>query len=229
MKRIINIAIFAICCLGMVPAVAQNCALLIPDREGAKLESTFYEKKDKVKSVSTVTIKKITTTATGKEFLLESVVTEKGKDPVTAEFSMVCQGDKFIIDMKRFLGPDQAGTLKDAKVTATNLEYPAVMAVGQSLADGHIDVSITQGMPFPINTVIDIVNRKVVAQESVTTPAGTFDCIKIEYDMNMKMMGMTVNSKAAEWICLGVGTIKSESFDAKGKSQGYNLLTKLEK
>jgi len=229
MKRVLSLILTVSGMIAMIPSFAQDCALLIPDREGAKLETTFYEKKDKVSSVSTVTVKKINQTATGKEFTLESVSTQKGKEPVSAEFSMICQGDKFIIDMKRFLSPDQVVTLKDAKVTITNLEYPANMTTGQTLPNGHIDFSITQGLPFPMTTVIDIVNRKVIGSESVTTPAGTFDCIKIGYDLNMKMMGMNIATKATEWVCLGVGTIKSESFDSSGKSMGYSLLTKLEK
>jgi hypothetical protein len=195
-----------------------------------KDETTNYDKKDKVTSVATMTVKKINTTATGKEYIMENVVTEKGKDPVTAEFSMVCQGDKFIIDMKRFLAPDQNATLKDAKVTATNLEYPSALSIGQSLADAHINVNLTQpGLPFPMNTIIDILNRKVVAQEQITTPAGTFDCFKIEYDFNMKMMGINAAMKAAEWVCLGVGTIKTETKMPMENYKVYTLLTKLEK
>jgi hypothetical protein len=67
-------------------------------------------------------------------------------------------------------------------------------------------------------------NRKVEALESITTPAGTFECYKLTYDMEIKsMIKMTV--KATQWVARNVGAVKTESFDKNGKLVGYSLLT----
>jgi len=75
---------------------------------------------------------------------------------------------------------------------------------------------------------INISNRKVEAVESLTTPAGTFECYKISYDVATKMM-VNVKSKGVEWYTAGIGMIKSETYSSDGKLLGSNILTSLKK
>ena len=79
-----------------------------------------------------------------------------------------------------------------------------------------------------MNMNIKILNRKVEASESVNTLAGTFDCYKITYDMEMKSI-INITTKGAEWIAKGVGVVKTEQYDKKGNLTGYTLLSKFEK
>jgi hypothetical protein len=61
---------------------------------------------------------------------------------------------------------------------------------------------------------IDITNRRVNAKESVTTPAGTWNCFKITYHTKMLMkmgIGIPMNSDITEWYAPGFGVVKSES------------------
>lgn len=72
-------------------------------------------------------------------------------------------------------------------------------------------------------------NRKVEKKEDITTPAGTFACYKITYDMDMdmKVMGINrkMNSTGAEWVAEGVGIVKTATYDKKGEIESYTLLT----
>jgi len=79
-----------------------------------------------------------------------------------------------------------------------------------------------------MNMTISITNRKVEAVENVTTPAGTFECYKISYDIATKMM-INVKMKGTEWYAKNVGLVKSESYNNDGKLMGSNLLTGLTK
>ena len=79
-----------------------------------------------------------------------------------------------------------------------------------------------------MNLVVKIINRKVVGNETVTVPAGTFECYKITYDMETKMM-MKINSSVSEYINMGAGIIKTETHDSKGKILGTTILTELKK
>ena len=76
---------------------------------------------------------------------------------------------------------------------------------------------------------IKILNRKVESKESITTPAGTFSCFKITYDMesSTKIMGMNTNVKLSsiDYLAEGIGVVKTESYDKKGELSGYSLLT----
>jgi hypothetical protein len=56
--------------------------------------------------------------------------------------------------------------------------------------------------------------RKVTGKESLTTPAGTWDCFTITYHSKMifKMgIGIPMNSDVTEWYAPGFGVVKTES------------------
>ena len=75
---------------------------------------------------------------------------------------------------------------------------------------------------------VNIVDRQVAGIETVTTPAGSFECTKITYTMNMRFMGnRSVN--CVEYLAKGVGVVKSEQTDDKGRKQSSMLLTKMDK
>jgi hypothetical protein len=107
------------------------------------------------------------------------------------------------------------------------------LSVGQTLKDGFIEMKVSTQPGFGMNTTITINNRKVESKETVTTPAGTFDCFKISYNINAqtKMMGMNMNNlmKAEEWVSEGVGVVKTSSYNSKGSLMGYTLLSRYEK
>ena len=88
------------------------------------------------------------------------------------------------------------------------------------------------GMNAGMDNQVKIHNRKVTAEEQVTTEAGTFDCYKITYDqtVTMKIMGMERknNFQGAEWFSKDAGMIKSESYNDKGKLTGSMVLTRFE-
>ena len=77
-----------------------------------------------------------------------------------------------------------------------------------------------------MNMSVRISNRKVEAQEDITTPAGTFKCFKITYDVDSKVIFKT-QGKGVEWISQQVGTVRTESHDSKGKMLSYSLLSEI--
>jgi hypothetical protein len=68
---------------------------------------------------------------------------------------------------------------------------------------------------------------RVVARESLTTPAGTFDCFKIESDVTVNTMGQNQNMKTVTWLSAGVGTAKMEIRDGAGSMQMTQELVSL--
>ncbi|HEY8402648.1 MAG TPA: hypothetical protein VIK89_15370, partial [Cytophagaceae bacterium] len=111
--------------------------------------------------------------------------------------------------------------------------YPAQLSEGQNLPDAIMRMSITdKASGNEMGTVnINIINRKVVGKEKITTPAGTFDSYKITYDITIEtvMMGMRLpgnNLKGVEYISPGTGVIRNESYNQKEKLTGYQILTK---
>lgn len=63
---------------------------------------------------------------------------------------------------------------------------------------------------------------KVVGEERITTPAGTFDCLKLTGRTTEKMSGMggyTYNAYCQWWIARGVGFVKYEIYDDTEKGR----------
>jgi hypothetical protein len=70
---------------------------------------------------------------------------------------------------------------------------------------------------------IDITERVVESIESITTPAGTFDCIKVSSKQRIKNI-IAYEMHIVEWISKGTGLVKSETFKGD-KRKGYSELT----
>ena len=65
--------------------------------------------------------------------------------------------------------------------------------------------------------------------ERVNTTAGKFDCLKISYLKRTKVVLKTTTWRVTEWYAVGVGLVKSESYDTKGKLAAKTLLVKIVK
>ncbi len=204
---------------------AQDCSLYLPGTEGATLVYSSFDKKDKLQSENTMTVVKISSITKGTQYDVESVITTPKDDKKTImNYAMQCVGDKFLIDMKQFVAPGTVASWQDVKVQANNLAYPKFMEAGQALPGGNIVVDMAQpGAPMGMKITVDIINRKVVGKETITTPAGTFECYKITFDVNMKMM-VKVATKGAEWIAPDLGVVRSEGYDNSGKLASYTVL-----
>ena len=68
-----------------------------------------------------------------------------------------------------------------------------------------------------------------MGEERISTTAGKFDCIKISYLKRTKVLLKTTTHRINEWYAEGIGLVKSESFDMKGKPAGKTLLVKIVK
>jgi len=219
--------LFMFSVLSLTGLYAQNCEGYFPVKSGAFIETKNYDAKGKLTGTNQQTILSVQPLAAGLSLKVKSEQFDnKEKLTYSQELGMRCENGVFYMDMKNFLDPATMGGMKDMEmsVDGLDLEYPNVLQVGQTLKDGEINISfISGGMPL-MKMSVKMYNRKVEALESVTTPAGTFECYKLSYDMDVKsIMKMTV--KATQWVSRNVGAVKSESYDKNGKMVGYSLLT----
>lgn len=96
---------------------------------------------------------------------------------------------------------------------------PADIYEGMELPDYSIEIKI-----MFITSKMGCKDRKVIGRESVTTPAGTFDCYVIEETMTAKAMMVNEKTRQVSWYARGVGLVKQQTFDKK-KLTGTTLLT----
>ena len=105
----------------------------------------------------------------------------------------------------------------ELNISGTALEMPKQLTVGQSLPDAEAEIEVRNNGFKMMTMQHTVTNRKVEAKESVTTAAGTFDCYKISYDFEFK------------WVSEGVGVVKAEYYNKKGKLESSEELTKFQK
>jgi hypothetical protein len=230
MKKVEFLFSFVLLLLGF-NLIAQDCKMFYPLEEGTEMEITSYDKKDKATGSSTQKVVEKEQKGDNVSLVVQSLTFDKkGEKVMEGEFNVSCEDGKFYMDMRNFLDPQSMAAYEDMEieVDSKDMVYPSNLKVGDELPNASISVSMKSSGVNMFNMNILITNRKVEAREEITTPAGTFDCFKMSYDIETKMM-VKVQAKAIQWIAEDVGMVKSESYSKNGKLEGYSLLTGFKK
>ncbi len=211
---------------------AQPCELYYPVKTGTVLEMTHYDAKGKETGTSKTVIVSSKEIPGGMEVTArnEFPPRKKGEQAYSNEYTIKCINGLVTIDMKNYMNGESMAGFENMKmeVSGDQLDLPANPKPGEMLKGGVLSVRIVNenGMQI-MQMTTKISNRKVEAIESVSTPAGTFECVKISYDSEAKML-FTVRAHGVEYYSKNTGLVKSETYDAKGRLTGYTVLTKLE-
>jgi hypothetical protein len=230
-KTVMKLFLFVFSLLAGSSLLAQDCEAYFPMEEGAVREMESYNHKDKLEGKITYTVKEVRTEGDVTLIVTQMVMEDKkGEETYETELVMECEEGVFKIDMKNYM---QAGMMPEAgdmevEVNSKNLEFPSELKPGMELPDGYITVNMGSGGMSMMNLRVDILNRKVEGIETIDTPAGKFECYKISQESEVKTI-MTIKASSIEWIAKEVGTVRSESYNKKGKLQGYTVLTAYEK
>lgn len=227
-----KIILFLALCYASLSLVAQNnCSRFYPMTEGTSFEYSSYNKKGKSEGVSSYKVTTVennsdTTTAT----MNISFTDEKGKDVYNSNYSFSCSGNLVTIDYESLVPKEMLEQYEDMEmdITGTDIELPNELTVGQNLADANVTLNISMS-GLNMKTTIDIVNRKVEKQETITTPAGTFDCFVIYSDNKSKIMMAKSNFPSRVWLSESVGMVKQETYKKNGDVMGSTQLTKFTK
>jgi hypothetical protein len=148
------------------------------------------------------------------------MIDEKGKSlgkPVT---DIACENGVMKMNMKMFLPPAQQEQFRAAMAAGdAYLEYPASLNTGDKLKDGYFTADAASSTGVKTSIEIKISERKVEAKETITTPAGTWECFKI-IAMNIITtriagIGIPIKLEVTEWFAPGFGVVKTESKTGK--------------
>lgn len=144
------------------------------------------------------------------EFLDEKGKPVNGDKPLILNYSTVIKDGFMYVDMKGAFGAIEG--LDDMEISGTAQKLPNTMSVGQKIDDAQMKVKIA----FMTCTAV-MTEGKVVAEENVTVAAGTFACYKVSQKVKTTAMGIKADGITYTWYAKGVGVVKTESYDAKGK------------
>ncbi|MCG8309812.1 MAG: hypothetical protein MI975_20620 [Cytophagales bacterium] len=199
-------------------------------KNGTVIVTESFDKKDKLQSRSETRVIEYDETASGYAATISYEIYDK-KDKLISEgdYKLECDRGTIKIDMSSLVPAESMAAFKDMEVEVDmdKMQYPAGLTVGQNLEDASINIK-TNNSPIPMSMNMDITNRKVEGKESISTPAGTFDCYKISYNLSSKMSFVKMNLKNIEYISENSGVVKTESYKSGGNLASYTLLTKYE-
>lgn len=206
----------------------NSCESFFPQKPGSTWVLTSYDAKDKISTVSKGRLINITDIEGGKEATInQEIADDKGKLLAAGDIMMRCTDDKFYMDMSNMFSESGFGAVENAEVQFSDqfMEYPSNPEAGQTLADASPTMTVMLNGVQIMSMTIHITNRKVEGEETITTPAGTFDCIKFSDDTEIKSMMMKVKTHNISWMAKNVGLVRMESYDDKGKLASKNILT----
>lgn len=210
----------------LIANAQSNCSKFYPLKQGTKFQITSFDKNDK----NVATIDYVVKESSGKDALLEyEMFDDKGKLMLTSEYGLVCKDDGISIDFKSLIAPGVFEQYKDMAVDISGIDIllPNDLTIGQTLPDADVLMVVTMN-PIKLKMSAKIFNRKVEGMETISTPAGSFDCFVITFDHESKM-GIKFSGTGKQWLAIGVGMVQQIDFNKKGKIVSKSLLTKYEK
>lgn len=210
--------IFAFAALSLIAGAmtAQDCVFYFPSEVGTRVGYNYYSKPGKLEGTSELLVTDRRNSGGNLKLEIKATVFDTRQDTTIAfDYAVWCDGDNFFIDTKSLLGSMNLTELGEFKITSTDMELPARMTPGQQLKDASFTMEMTG--PLPVTISSNITNRKVEALEQVTTPAGTFDCVKVSYDTFAKVAFIKTEGRTVEWYTPGIGIVRSEYYDKKGR------------
>ena len=210
--------------------IAQNeCLPFLPLEEGTTWEMTDYNPKGKMQGKIRYELLEVEEDGDDITFTVRTTSMDKNEEEVfTSEFEAYCKDGEFSYDMSFMMNGQAMQAYESMEVDVDGSEYalPDLDApVGTQLPDASLRVTV-QG-PIVINMTVDVTDRSIDAREEITTPAGSFDCVAVSQVVKTKTV-LKVEASSKEWYAPGVGVVRTESYNRKGKLTAYSELTALE-
>lgn len=209
-------------------SIAQdNCSKFYPMNEGVSMEYTNYNKKGKVEGVSSYkVVEAINIGNVTNATMAIDLKDNKGKDAYSTTYNLTCTGNMVTLDYESLLPSEmmeQYGDM-DIEISGNDIEIPNDLSVGQKLNDANVAMKISMS-GINMNMTVDMTNRNVEKKESISTPAGTYDCYVLYSENRSKMMMANQVYPSRVWLAEGVGMVKQETYKKNGDLMSSTLLT----
>jgi hypothetical protein len=201
-----------------------DCESYFASKPGTVLDLIEYNNKQQETGRTNYTVKSHSGQTTTIHVL---TIDSKGKQLVNTDYTVTCDGNEIVADQKKIVASTIAANMKDpnvrTEVRGENTRTPVTLAVGQELPGNEIDIDVkSSGINMTIK--VKTTNRKVAGQETITVPAGTFDCLVVTADTETIAL-VPKKTKSKSWMAKGIGLVKMETYDKKGKLEKVQVLT----
>lgn len=203
-------------------------------KKGTKIQYTVYNGKGKVQGYHNQEVLEISRKGKNVNAVVASTQTDrKGKVQTGATVSLQYKNGNFYVDLLSILLPQGMPNMEiETAITGNDMIIPEKISPGQKLPDAQATFNMKmkgggESIKMP-PVVYRVFNREAVGEESVETPMGKYVCFKItqSVEVELPLIGKQVSSGIV-WVGKGIGTVKTEGYDKKGKLQNRMLLTEL--
>jgi hypothetical protein len=232
MKALLT-TLLLICISGVVMA---QCSPFYLMKENVRYEYEMFDKKEKMTFKMAHTFKNITTNGDDVTATLAQDIYDPKKDEKvsSSELNWKCENGTLHFDLKSMsLTMDNAQQMNmgdagmSVDITGDRLDLPSNLSVGQTLKDVTYHIKMAMGNVTLMNRTFHVKDRRVESQESVTTPAGTFECYKTMFTTTDEK-GRNA-TKSAIWYAKEAGMVKTENYNDDGKLINRQVLVKMVK
>jgi hypothetical protein len=229
MKLLLTI-LLALC---ISTVVLGQCNSFFPLKENVRYDYELFDRKEKMTGKMSHTLKNVSGSGDNMSAtLIQDLFDPKKGDKISSsELNWKCVNGVLHFDMKSMtLAMDNGQEMNMGEtgmsldVTGDELDLPSELSVGQTLKDVTYTVKMAMGTMTLMNRTFYVTDRKVESQESVTTPAGTYDCYKLTF-VTSDEKGR--NTTSAVWYAKDAGMIKSENYKDDGKLVSRQVLIKM--
>jgi hypothetical protein len=221
-KLIITVVVFA----AATGLYAQNT--FFPTKAGMELLYVNNDDKGRPSSHTKTKIKEVTGSGQNMSITYGSEVLDKNRNPPKNSlgeqiYKVTVKDGVVIMDLKQSLAPELQQEGMNIEITGAPMELPGNLQPGQKLKDSDVTMTVDLVI-FKTTTVIKMTDQECLAIEDVTTPAGTFKCHKITQTVTTTVGNKNTTGKTISWYAFNIGTVKTETYDAKNKLTGGTAL-----
>ncbi len=189
-----------------VKLFAQDCTQYVFMKKGRTIENTSYNAAGNMMHKAVMHVDNVTTVngSTTANISAENF-DQTGKSRSKNNVSYTCDNGTLNIDISAMM-PQQG----NFKFSTAYFKYPPGMKVGDHFDDVTMSMQMDmRGKTMKSTTVIT--DRTVVDKESLTTPAGTWNCLKMTYKLTTTMEGINMppySTVATEWYVPNFGIVQ---------------------
>lgn len=205
--------------------------IFFPSKKGTVLEYKNYDNKDRETGMTRYTITEVNKSGDDMDitYLIESMDKDK-KIQFEEEITVSYKNKKLHLDMtsvfKQSILKEKGEIPKQLEFSGNDIITPSNLNIGDTLPDANVNMAVKKGI-LNIKIAINITDRRVEALENISVSAGSFEAYKISSIFSAKASIINRSSTSNEWLAKGIGTIKSEKYDKKGRLESYTELVSI--
>lgn len=191
-------------------------------KNGLKITLAEKDGKGKINGYTQSTVVSVEGDPSNCTVVYKTMVMDKKKKPLlNEEMDMTIHIKDGVVT---FDPASLAGKLMEGmQVSGDNLILPADAGVGDVLQDYNITISIGGMKTTTSNSDI-----KVTGEETLNIGGTNIDCLIVESSVLTKVIGIKQEMKQKIWYGRGIGPVKTESYNKKGKLMSVQEIIEIE-